>query len=353
MNGFDGEVIADPTETELAAYTERMQSAAASEQQLLALKDEPSTTTDGHKVELAGNIGTPQDLAAVLDNGGEGVGLFRSEFLYMNRATAPTEEEQFASYREVAEGLAGKPVIIRTLDVGGDKEIPYLDLPKESNPFLGYRAIRVCLDRTDLFKMQLRAILRASHYGNVKLMFPMISNISEIRQAKQVLQEVKQELCAESIPFDEAIEVGIMVEIPASAVAADLLAKEVDFFSIGTNDLIQYTMACDRMNERISHLYQPYHPAILRLVKMVIDGAHRQGKWVGMCGEMAGDLTAAPILLGLGLDEFSMSAKSILKVRKFIRGASYSDALQLAQEALNQDSQEAVQALVAKWTEQH
>ncbi|MDQ0189488.1 phosphoenolpyruvate--protein phosphotransferase [Alicyclobacillus cycloheptanicus] len=349
VNGFTGEVIVDPTPDEQAEFAASIERHAAAEEQLKALVNEPSVTTDGRQVEVGGNIGSPQDLAAVLENGGEGVGLFRSEFLYMNRTAAPTEEEQFEAYRQVAAGLNGRPVVIRTLDVGGDKEIPYLDLPAERNPFLGYRAIRVCLDRTELFQTQLRAILRASHYGNIKMMFPMISNITEIRRAKQVLEEVKADLRRNAIPFDEHLEVGIMIEIPAAAVAADLLAKEVDFFSIGTNDLIQYTMACDRMNEQISHLYQPYHPAILRLVKWVIDGAHRHGKWVGMCGEMAGDLTATPILLGLGLDEFSMSAKSILKVRQAIRNLSYEQAQKLAETALAEESEEAVLALVEAW----
>lgn len=349
VNGFEGDVIVNPTEDELSAFTARMNRESEQAKGLLAFKEQPTVSADGHKVELAGNIGSPKDLEAVLDNGGEGVGLFRSEFLYMNRTTAPSEEEQFEAYREVAEGLAGRPVVIRTLDVGGDKEIPYLDLPKERNPFLGYRAIRFCLDHVDLFKTQLRAVLRASHYGNVKMMFPMISNIQEIRQAKQLVEDAKSELRSTGHPFDEQMEIGIMVEIPASAVAADLLAKEVDFFSIGTNDLIQYTMACDRMNEQIAALYQPYHPAILRLVKMVIDGAHRHGKWAGMCGEMAGDLTAVPLLLGLGLDEFSMSASSILKVRQAIRAMSHEEAGQLAEDALQADSQEAVKELVASW----
>ncbi|GMA57760.1 hypothetical protein GCM10025858_22630 [Alicyclobacillus sacchari] len=285
----------------------------------------------------------------MLANGGEGVGLFRSEFLYMNRPDAPSEQEQFAAYREVAERMGGKPVIVRTLDVGGDKEIPYLDLPKEANPFLGYRAIRVCLDRTELFDTQLRAILRASHYGKLRIMFPMISTISEIRQAKARVEAVKAELRAAGTPFDENIEIGIMIEIPAAAVAADLLAKEVDFFSIGTNDLVQYTMACDRMNERISHLYQPLHPSVLRLVKIVIDGAHRHGKWVGMCGELAGELNAVPVLLGLGLDEFSMSAGSILKVRERIRSLRMDEAQVLATEVLELDSQEDVLRKVQTW----
>jgi len=351
VNGFDGEVIVDPSPEEITQFTQRLQSNEINKQQLQSMRDKPSITRDGHVVELGGNIGTPIHVQGVLANGGEGIGLFRSEFLYMNRSTAPTEEEQFEAYRQVAVEMSGMPVIIRTLDVGGDKEIPYLNLPHEANPFLGYRAIRVSLDRTELLLTQLRAVLRASQYGNIKLMFPMISTITEIRQAKRILETVKDDLRSKSIPFDDHLEVGIMVEIPAAAVAADLLAKEVDFFSIGTNDLIQYTMACDRLNERISHLYQPYHPAVLRLIHMVIEGAHRHGKRVGMCGEMAGDPIAVPILLGLGLDEFSMSASSILNVRQLIRDLTYERAQALAQRALEQDSQEAVQILIAGWKE--
>lgn len=351
VDGFAGEIIIDPTDDEIRDYKTRIAHDVARKQQLQTLVHASTTTQDGHTVELAANIGSPKDLPGVLACGAEGIGLFRSEFLYMNRPTMPTEEEQFDAYRQVVQGMAGQPVIIRTLDVGGDKEIPYLDLPKEDNPFLGYRAIRVCLDRTDLFKTQLRAILRASHFGQVKLMFPMISTIEEIRQAKAILEDVKRELDGDGLPYADKLEVGIMVEIPASAIAADLFAKEVDFFSIGTNDLIQYTMACDRMNERISHLYQPYHPAILRLVNMVIKAAHAQGKWVGMCGEMAGDVVALPILLGLGLDEFSMSASSVLEVRRIVRELDYAAAQSIAERALQQDSQEAVQALVAaSWT---
>ncbi|GLG00174.1 phosphoenolpyruvate-protein phosphotransferase [Alicyclobacillus hesperidum subsp. aegles] len=349
VDGAAGLVVVEPDPEEQASFSSRAAGEAEAKARLLALKDEPSQTLDGRRVELAGNIGTPADVAAVLDNGGEGVGLFRSEFLYMNRQDAPSEEEQFAAYREVAERMGGKPVIVRTLDVGGDKEIPYLDLPKEANPFLGYRAIRVCLDRTELFDTQLRAILRASHYGKLRIMFPMISTVTEIRQAKARVEAVKAELRAAGTPFDENIEIGIMIEIPAAAVAADLLAKEVDFFSIGTNDLVQYTMACDRMNERISHLYQPLHPSVLRLIKMVIDGAHRHGKWVGMCGELAGELSAVPVLLGLGLDEFSMSAGSILKVRERIRGLRMDEAQTLAAEVLELDSQEDVLKKVQIW----
>ncbi len=348
VDGTDGVIIVDPAADELQAYESRQSSYLKEQEELQKFQSVPSVTQDNHRVEIAANIGTPDDLPSVVANGSEGIGLFRSEFLYMNRTSAPTEEEQFESYKKAAEALQGKPVIVRTLDVGGDKEIPYLDLPKEMNPFLGYRAIRVCLDRKELFKTQLRAIVRASHYGTIKIMFPMISNITEVRAAKSVLSEVMDELEREGVSFDKNLEVGIMVEIPSSALAADILAKEVDFFSIGTNDLIQYTMACDRMNQKISYLYQPYNPSILRLIKMVIDGAHKAKKWVGMCGEMAGDPISVPILLGLGLDEFSMSAGSVLSTRKLIRSLNFADMQILALHALNQESQEDVRALVTK-----
>ncbi|WP_077212075.1 phosphoenolpyruvate--protein phosphotransferase, partial [Bacillus dakarensis] len=282
----------------------------------------------------AANIGTPDDVQGVLENGGEGVGLYRTEFLYMGRETLPTEEEQFEAYKAVLERMGDKPVVVRTLDIGGDKELPYLDLPKEMNPFLGFRAIRLCLEMQDMFRTQLRALLRASVFGNLKIMFPMIATLDEFREAKSILLEEKEKLQGEGIAVSETIEVGIMVEIPSTAVMADLFAKEVDFFSIGTNDLIQYTLAADRMNERVSYLYQPYNPAILRLVKNVIDAAHKEGKWAGMCGEMAGDEVAIPLLLGLGLDEFSMSATSILKAR--------SQILRLSREELRSDAQKAL-----------
>ncbi|UOF92608.1 phosphoenolpyruvate--protein phosphotransferase [Fodinisporobacter ferrooxydans] len=346
LDGSEGKVIINPSSADLQAYVKRREEFLLQKQELLQLVNEPSITQDGRRVELAANIGTPQDLPGVIQNGAEGIGLFRTEFLYMNRSALPDEEEQFQAYKEAASGMNGKPVIIRTLDIGGDKELPYLNLEKEMNPFLGYRAIRLCLDQQDLFKIQLRAILRASKYGKIKIMYPMISTVQEVRQANSILDEVKQELAAKQIPFDPSIEVGIMVEIPASAMIADILAKEVDFFSIGTNDLIQYTMACDRMNEKISYLYQPYHPAILRLIKQVIDAAHRENKWAGMCGEMAGDPIAAPILLGLGLDEFSMSPSSILQIRKFVKGVKYEDMKQLALEALGLGTQEEIKALV-------
>ena len=282
------------------------------------LKNKKTITLDGIQVEVAANIGTPKDVESVLENGGEGVGLYRTEFLYMERDTLPTEEEQFQAYKQVLEKMGDKPVVVRTLDIGGDKQLPYLNLPEEMNPFLGFRAIRLCLEEQTIFRTQLRALLRASTFGNLKIMFPMIATLEEFREAKKLLLEEKEQLQQEGTLVSEQIEIGIMVEIPSTAILADQFAKEVDFFSIGTNDLIQYTMAADRMNESVAYLYQPYHPAILRLVKMVIDASHAQGKWTGMCGEMAGDTIAIPLLIGLGLDEFSMSAPSMLKARNQI-----------------------------------
>ncbi|MDI9260600.1 phosphoenolpyruvate--protein phosphotransferase [Alicyclobacillus sendaiensis] len=346
VDGTEGLVVVQPDENELRRFSAQVEKQQGEHARLAALRDAESVTPDGRRVEIAGNIGTPAEVAQVLAQGGEGIGLFRSEFLYMNRDTAPTEEEQFAAYKEVAEAMQGRPVIVRTLDVGGDKSIPYLGLPREDNPFLGYRAIRVCLDQKELFAAQLRAILRASHYGKLRVMFPMIATVEEVRAAKRELEAAKQALRAEGVPFDEEMEVGIMIEIPAAAVMADRLAKEVDFFSIGTNDLVQYALACDRLNERISHLYQPLNPSVLRLVKMVIDGAHAAGKWVGMCGELAGDPRATAILLGLGLDEFSMSAGSILQVRDVVRNTRYEDAKALAARALEADTEADVLRLV-------
>ena len=351
VDGLSGQVHINPTPELIAEYEQK---AAAYEQQKAEwakLINEKTVSKDGHHVELVANIGTPKDIDGVIDNGGEGVGLYRTEFLYMGRDNFPTEEEQFEAYKAVLEGMTdGKPVVVRTLDIGGDKELPYLSLPHEMNPFLGYRAIRLCLDRQDMFRTQLRALLRASSYGNLKIMFPMIATLDEFRQAKAILMEEKEKLVAEGVSVSDSIEVGIMVEIPATAVMADLFATEVDFFSIGTNDLIQYTMAADRMNERISYLYQPYNPAILRLVKQVIDAAHKEGKWAGMCGEMAGDEIAIPLLLGLGLDEFSMSATSILKARSLIKNLSKADMEELAAKALqmktNDEVLEAVKAAV-------
>ncbi|MDN5710601.1 MAG: phosphoenolpyruvate--protein phosphotransferase, partial [Planococcus sp. (in: firmicutes)] len=291
-------------------------------------------------------IGTPKDLAGVLEHGAEGIGLYRTEFLYMGRDTFPTEDEQFDAYSKVLKGMDGKPTVVRTLDIGGDKELTYLDLPKEMNPFLGLRAIRLCLEMPELFRTQLRALLRASVHGNLKIMFPMIATLEEFRQGKALLEEEKAKLTDAGIPVSDSIEVGIMVEIPSTAVMADVFAKEVDFFSIGTNDLIQYTMAADRMNERVSYLYQPFNPAILRLVKMVIDAAHKEGKWAGMCGEMAGDDIAIPILLGLGLDEFSMSASSVLKARAQISRLSKQEMASHTDQILALSSSQEVEAYV-------
>jgi phosphotransferase system enzyme I (PtsI) len=312
------------------------------------MKGKPTLSKDGIKVEIAGNIGTPKDIDKVIENDGEGVGLYRTEFLYMDNDKLPTEDEQFKAYKVVAEKLQGKPLVIRTLDVGGDKEIPYLNLPKEMNPFLGYRAIRLCLDRKDIFKTQLRAILRASIYGNVKIMFPMVSNIAELREAKRILEEVKKELESKNIPFAKDIEVGIMVEIPSTAIQSDIFAKEVDFFSIGTNDLIQYTLAVDRGNQNISYLYSQYHPAVLRLINMTIKNGHKAGIWVGMCGEAAGDAKLIPLLLGMGLDEFSMSSSSILKARWTISKTSKKESEELVNKALNLSTIQDVEDLLNK-----
>nr|WP_300002872.1 phosphoenolpyruvate--protein phosphotransferase [Tissierella sp.] len=322
INGESGEVIINPTADEIKRYNDIYKEEQRLKENLKDMLGKETISKDGHKVELAGNIGTPSDIDKVLEKDGEGVGLFRSEFLYMDSETLPTEDEQFESYKEVAVKLGEKPLVIRTLDVGGDKEIPYLNLPKEMNPFLGYRAIRVGLDRPEILITQLRAIYRASHYGNIKIMFPMISSIEELREAKKIAKDVRASLKSENIPFSEDVEIGIMVEIPAVAVHAKAFAKEADFFSIGTNDLIQYTTAVDRGNQNISKLYNQYHPAVLRLIKMTIDGGHEEGIWVGMCGEVAGDKKLVPILLAMGLDEFSMSSGSILGARYQIRNTS-------------------------------
>ncbi|UYZ23414.1 phosphoenolpyruvate--protein phosphotransferase [Mesobacillus jeotgali] len=342
VDGLKGEVHFNPTPEVLEAYKKIQEDFEKQKAEWAKLVNEKSVTADGHHVELAANIGTPRDLKGVIENGGEGVGLYRTEFLYMDRDQLPTEEEQYTAYKAVLEGMEGKPVVVRTLDIGGDKELPYLNLPKEMNPFLGFRAIRLCLEEVDIFRTQLRALLRASVHGNLKVMFPMIATLNEFREAKAMLEEEKAKLIQEGVKVADHIELGIMVEIPSTAVLADQFAKEVDFFSIGTNDLIQYTMAADRMNQQVSYLYQPYNPSILRLVKMVIDAAHKEGKWAGMCGEMAGDETAIPILLGLGLDEFSMSASSILKARSLIRNLNKADMEKLASTVLNMSTTEEV-----------
>lgn len=350
VDGLEGNVLINPSEETIAEYRSKQESYAKQVEEWRKLRNEPTSSKDGVHVELAANIGTPNDVAGVLDNGGEGVGLYRTEFLYMGRDKLPSEEIQYNAYKTVLEKMEGKPVVVRTLDIGGDKELPYLDLPKEMNPFLGFRAIRLCLERQDIFRTQLRGLLRASVHGNLRIMFPMIATLGEFREAKALLEEEKSKLISEGKAVSEDIQLGIMVEIPSTAVMADQFAKEVDFFSIGTNDLIQYTMAADRMNERVSYLYQPYNPAILRLVKMVIDAAHREGRWAGMCGEMAGDAIAIPLLLGLGLDEFSMSATSILPARSQITRLSRADMQELATKALDMRTAEEVVELVKQAT---
>lgn len=350
VDGLEGDVLINPSEETVAEYRSKQESYAKQVEEWRKLRSEPTVSKDGVHIELAANIGTPNDVAGVLDNGGEGVGLYRTEFLYMGRDKLPSEEIQYNAYKTVLEKMEGKPVVVRTLDIGGDKELPYLDLPKEMNPFLGFRAVRLCLERQDIFRTQLRALLRASVHGNLRIMFPMIATLGEFREAKALLEEEKAKLIAEGKAVSENIQLGIMVEIPSTAVMADQFAKEVDFFSIGTNDLIQYTMAADRMNERVSYLYQPYNPAILRLVKMVIDAAHREGRWAGMCGEMAGDATAIPLLLGLGLDEFSMSATSILPARSQISRLSKAEMQEIASKALDMRTAEEVVELVNQST---
>ncbi len=318
VDGIEGRVYIDPDHETVTKYIALQEAHNKEKEELKKLIEVEAVTKSGKRIDVAGNIGKPEDVHKVLENGADGIGLFRTEFLYMDREEMPTEEEQFESYKYVLEKMKEKPVVIRTLDIGGDKKLPYLVMPNEMNPFLGYRAIRLCLDRTDIFKIQLRALLRASVFGNLKVMFPMISSLDEFQKSKKIVEECTAELKAEGKEVSDSIEWGIMVEIPSAAIMADELAKHVDFFSIGTNDLIQYTLAADRMSEKVSYLYDPMHPAVLRLIKMTIDGAHSQGKWVGMCGEMAGDETAIPTLLEYGLDEFSMSASSILRAKQII-----------------------------------
>lgn len=338
VNGIIGDVIIDPTDAEKSEFEAEAKAYADQKAEWDKLKNAETVTADGKHVELAANIGTPKDLAGVHKNGGEAVGLYRTEFLYMDSSDFPTEEDQYQAYKAVLEGMEGKPVVVRTMDIGGDKELPYLTLPHEMNPFLGYRALRISLSELGdgMFRTQMRALLRASVHGNLRIMFPMVATLKEFRAAKAIFEDEKQKLVNEGVEVSNDIQVGIMIEIPAAAVLADKFAKEVDFFSVGTNDLIQYTMAADRMNERVSYLYQPYNPSILRLIKNVIDAAHAEGKWAGMCGEMAGDQTAVPLLLGMGLDEFSMSATSILKTRSLMKRLDTTKMAELADRALKE-----------------
>lgn len=347
FNGDTGEVIINPDEETKAAYAAKKQVFEEEKKALELLKGKESVTLDGRRVELAGNIGTPNDIEGLIKNDAEGVGLYRTEFLYMDSDKLPEEDTQFEAYKAVLEGMSGKPIVIRTLDIGGDKKLDYLPLDEEMNPFLGYRAIRLCLDRTDIFKTQLRALYRASVYGKLRIMFPMISSLEELLQAKEIVKEVQAELDAEGIAYAKDVEIGMMIEVPSAAVISDVLAKHVDFFSIGTNDLIQYTTAVDRMNQKISYLYNQFNPAVLRLIKMVIDNAHKEGKWVGMCGEAAGDQMMIPILLGFGLDEFSMSPISILPARKLITSVNEADMKKFADEVLAMGTAEEIKAHVA------
>lgn len=353
VNGIEGDVIIDPTDEQAAEFNKAAEAYAAQKAEWEKLKEAATVTADGVHFELAANIGTPKDLEGVHNNGAEAIGLYRTEFLYMDSPDFPTEDDQFEAYKAVLEGMGDKPVVVRTMDIGGDKELPYLTLPHEMNPFLGYRALRISLSALgdDMFRTQLRALLRASAFGNLRIMFPMVATLKEFRAAKKLYDEERQKLIDEGVAVADSIQVGIMIEIPAAAVLADKFAKEVDFFSIGTNDLIQYTMAADRMNEQVSYLYQPYNPSILRLIKHVIDSAHAEGKWAGMCGEMAGDQTAVPLLMGMGLDEFSMSATSVLKTRSLMKQLTTTEMKELADRALQDcDTMEEVVELVQQYT---
>jgi phosphotransferase system enzyme I (PtsI) len=337
-DGRTGKVIINPNAKQLFFYNNKKIREDEINKELRNQAGLPSVTLDGFKVNLSANIGVPNDVDMALENDAEGIGLFRSEFIFMNREHQPTEDEQFEQYKEVLVRMGDKPVIIRTLDIGGDKCVPYLDMPKEMNPFLGYRAIRLCLGNVEVFRTQLRAILRASVYGNVKIMIPMISTMKELKDSKKVLQQAKDELLREGIKFKDDIEIGVMIETPSAAIISDLLAKEVDFFSIGTNDLIQYTMAVDRLNSKLSYLYSQYHPALLRLIKGIIDNAHKAGIWVGMCGEAAGDPKLIPVFIGMGLDEFSMNSPSILRARYIVRNINKKDMEIIAKSTLDMEN---------------
>ena len=355
VDGVNGDVVIHPSAADSDHYQKAAAEYASEKAEWSKLKNSATITADGKHFDIAANIGTPKDLAGANANGAEAIGLYRTEFLYMDSAELPSEEDQFQAYKTVLEGMNNKPVVVRTMDIGGDKHLPYLPLPEEMNPFLGYRAIRISLDRQDIFRTQLRALLRASAFGKLCIMFPMIATLQEFRQAKAILQEEMQKLKADGIAYDEKdLQVGIMVEIPAAAVLADQFAKEVDFFSIGTNDLIQYTMAADRGNDQVSYLYQPYNPSILRLIKRTIDAAHQEGKWVGMCGEAAGDSIMTPLLMGMGLDEYSMSATSILRVRSLMKHLDTNELQELVEQAINVSlTNEENKQLVTKFVEEH
>ncbi|KGQ45516.1 phosphoenolpyruvate-protein phosphotransferase [Gallibacterium anatis] len=349
LDAINNAVYVNPTEEEIARLRALEQKYKEEKAELIKLKDLPAVTLDGRQVDVCANIGTIRDIDGAERNGAEGVGLYRTEFLFMDRDQLPSEEEQFQAYKAVVEAMKNRLVILRTMDIGGDKDLPYMNLPKEMNPFLGWRAIRIALDRREILNAQLRAVLRASAFGKLAVMFPMIISVEEVRELKAVLETLKQQLREEGKAFDENIQVGVMVETPSAAVNAKFLAKEVDFFSIGTNDLTQYTLAVDRGNELISHLYNPLTPSVLLLIKQVIDASHAEGKWTGMCGELAGDEKATILLLGMGLDEFSMSAISVPKIKKLIRNVNYQDAQDLAKEVLQQPTAEDIEQLIANF----
>jgi phosphotransferase system enzyme I (PtsI) len=344
IDGSTGECILDPEEATKQKYAAKLEAEQVELEQLKAYSDCPAVTKDGFSIEVAANIGTPQEAEGLVDKGAEAVGLYRTEFLFMSESKMPSEEVQYEAYRQAVEAMKGRPVVIRTLDIGGDKELPYLDLPHEMNPFLGYRAVRLCLDRKELFLTQLRAMIRAGAHGPVKIMFPMISGLEEWRAAKALYEEARQQLIAEGAKAGEGIEVGIMIEIPSAALIADRFAKEVDFFSIGTNDLVQYTVAVDRMNEKVSYLYDYFHPSVIRLIKQVIDASNRHGKWTGMCGSMAGDPLAAPLLVGLGLHEWSMSPSAIQRMKQTVTSLDRAACVQLTELLLDLDTPAEIRA---------
>ncbi|EPY5085353.1 phosphoenolpyruvate-protein phosphotransferase PtsI [Klebsiella sp. GB_Kp051] len=352
LDAVNNQVLVNPSNEQIEALRNLQAQVAEEKAELAKLKDLPAITLDGHQVEVCANIGTVRDVEGAERNGAEGVGLYRTEFLFMDRDALPTEEEQFAAYKAVAEACGSQAVIVRTMDIGGDKELPYMNFPKEENPFLGWRAVRIAMDRKEILRDQVRAILRASAFGKLRIMFPMIISVEEVRALKKEIEIYKQELRDEGKAFDESIELGVMVETPAAATIARHLAKEVDFFSIGTNDLTQYTLAVDRGNDMISHLYQPMSPSVLNLIKQVIDASHAEGKWTGMCGELAGDERATLLLLGMGLDEFSMSAISIPRIKKIIRNTNFEDAKVLAEQALAQPTTDELMTLVNKFIEE-
>jgi phosphotransferase system enzyme I (PtsI) len=351
LNGSTGEIILNPSKEEIDTYMVKIEAYEKEKALWQQFKDKNSLTKDGVHLEIGSNIGSPEDLEGVISHGSDCIGLYRTEFLYMGKSDYPNEEEQYNAYKTVLEKMNGKPVVVRTLDIGGDKELSYLKMDHELNPFLGNRALRLCFNMPEVFNTQLRALLRSSVHGNLHIMFPMIATVGELRKAKEFVANVHKDLVAEGISVSDSYKIGIMVEIPAAAIIADILAKEVDFFSIGTNDLIQYTFAADRMNEKVSYLYQPFNPSLLRLLDMIIKAAHKEGKWVGMCGEMAGEIKALPVLIGLGLDEFSMSASGVLRARYLAKKIDSQDAGQLADEALKCGSQEEVMILVDSYLE--